>query len=86
MEQLNAIFMTAFTSALGLASLVFEGGLGKENLQLLSIVVLVGLFTSTAFNLLVLPALYANFGKFLLTKPKQSVVENGKAVQASFER
>jgi len=68
MERLNAILMTAFTSALGLAPLVVEGGPGKEILQPLSVVVLGGLFTSTALTLMVLPALYAKFGRFLLTK------------------
>ena len=66
MERLNAILMTALTSALGLAPLVLEGGPGKEILQPLSIVVLGGLFTSTALTLLVLPALYAKFGKILI--------------------
>jgi cation efflux system protein involved in nickel and cobalt tolerance len=70
MERLNAILMTAFTSALGLAPLVFEAGPGKEILQPLSIVVLGGLFTSTALTLLILPALYARFGKYLFPKPK----------------
>ncbi|MBW4486543.1 MAG: CusA/CzcA family heavy metal efflux RND transporter [Trichocoleus desertorum ATA4-8-CV12] len=65
MERLNAILMTAFTSALGLAPLVVAGGPGKEILQPLAIVVLGGLFTSTALTLLVLPALYAKFGKHL---------------------
>ncbi len=65
MERLNAILMTAFTSALGLTPLIFEGGAGKEILQPLSIVVLGGLVTSTALTLLVLPALYARFGHFL---------------------
>ena len=64
MERLNAILMTALTSALGLAPLVLEGGPGKEILQPLSVVVLGGLFTSTALTLLVLPALYAQFGNF----------------------
>jgi cation efflux system protein involved in nickel and cobalt tolerance len=68
MERLNAILMTAFTSALGLAPLVFQGGSGKEILQPLSIVVLGGLFTSTALTLLILPALYARFGKYLFPK------------------
>ncbi|HAX77014.1 MAG TPA: CusA/CzcA family heavy metal efflux RND transporter [Cyanobacteria bacterium UBA11372] len=68
MERLNAILMTAFTSALGLAPLVVESGAGKEILQPLSVVVLGGLFTSTALTLLVLPALYAKFGKFLVPK------------------
>jgi cation efflux system protein involved in nickel and cobalt tolerance len=75
MERLNAILMTAFTSALGLAPLVFQGGSGKEILQPLSIVVLGGLFTSTALTLLILPALYARFGKYLFPKQKQYLPE-----------
>jgi cation efflux system protein involved in nickel and cobalt tolerance len=78
MERLNAILMTAFTSALGLAPLVVEGGAGKEILQPLSVVVLGGLFTSTALTLLVLPALYAKFGKFLLTPKTTPVIEDKK--------
>ena len=78
MERLNAILMTALTSALGLAPLVFEGGPGKEILQPLSVVVLGGLFTSTALTLLVLPALYAQFGHFLRPQQPQPVIEDGK--------
>ena len=84
MERLNAILMTAFTSALGLAPLVIAGGPGKELLQPLSIVVLGGLFTSTALTLLILPALYAKFGKYLF--PKRSIVENGKVSQPEMEQ
>jgi CzcA family heavy metal efflux pump len=73
MERLNAILMTAFTSALGLAPLVVAGGAGKELLQPLSIVVLGGLFTSTALTLLVLPAIYSRFWKYLVPKPKSSI-------------
>ncbi|MCC5597739.1 efflux RND transporter permease subunit [Nostoc favosum] len=73
MERLNAILMTAFTSALGLAPLVVESGPGKEILQPLSIVVLGGLFTSTALTLLVIPALYSQFRKFLVPKDTISV-------------
>jgi Cu/Ag efflux pump CusA len=65
MERLNAILMTALTSALGLAPMVLQGGPGQELLQPLSIVVFGGLFTSTAITLVVLPALYAKFGKHL---------------------
>jgi hypothetical protein len=43
--------------------------------------VLGGLFTSTALTLVVLPALYAKFGAFLLARLNQPVLENGKAVQ-----
>jgi len=86
MERLNAILMTALTSALGLAPLVVESGPGKEILQPLSIVVLGGLFTSTALTLMVLPALYAKFGKFLVPKQIPPVYDNGRAVEAVFEK
>jgi Cu/Ag efflux pump CusA len=79
MERLNAILMTALTSALGLIPLVVEGGPGKEILQPLSIVVLGGLFTSTALTLLVLPALYSQFGKLLI--PKRNQQENEAIVR-----
>jgi CzcA family heavy metal efflux pump len=77
MERLNAILMTAFTSALGLAPLVFAGGAGKEILRPLSIVVLGGLFTSTALTLLVIPALYARFGRFLMPQTVSAHQEQG---------
>jgi CzcA family heavy metal efflux pump len=68
MERLNAILMTALTSALGLAPTILQGGPGQELLQPLSIVVFGGLFTSTAITLIVLPAVYARFGKQLFSK------------------
>ncbi|MBW4629074.1 MAG: CusA/CzcA family heavy metal efflux RND transporter [Brasilonema octagenarum HA4186-MV1] len=86
MERLNAILMTAFTSALGLAPLVVESGPGKEILQPLSIVVLGGLFTSTALTLVVLPALYAKFGRFLFAKRSTVAMGNGKLTGAMFEQ
>jgi CzcA family heavy metal efflux pump len=86
MERLNAILMTALTSALGLAPLVVESGPGKEILQPLSIVVLGGLFTSTALTLMVLPALYAKFGKFLVPKQAASANENGNATQSHIQQ
>ncbi|PSB59629.1 efflux RND transporter permease subunit [Chamaesiphon polymorphus] len=73
MERLNAILMTALTSGLGLAPMVFQGGSGQELLQPLSIVVFGGLFTSTAITLLVLPALYAKFGKHLFPKKEEEL-------------
>ena len=82
MERLNAILMTAFTSTLGLALLVADSGLGKEILQPLSIVVLGGLFTSTALTLVVLPAMYAKFGKILLPKQTMPFGEDEKSAAA----
>jgi len=74
--------MTAFTSALGMVPLVVGTGAGKEILQPLAVVVLGGLFTSTALTLLVLPALYAQFGHFLLPQQPQPVIEDEKVAKA----
>jgi nickel/cobalt tolerance cation efflux system protein len=66
LERLNAILMTALSSALGALPLALAFGAGNEILQPLAIVVLGGLITSTALTLLVVPALYARFGRWLL--------------------
>lgn len=68
LERLVAILMTALSSALGMVPLVIGAGAGKEILQPLAVVVLGGLFTSTALTLLVLPALYSQFGKYVMPK------------------
>ncbi len=66
LERVNAILMTALTSALGMLPLAIASGAGNEILQPLAIVVLGGLFTSTALTLLVIPAVYAQFGQWLM--------------------
>jgi nickel/cobalt tolerance cation efflux system protein len=76
LERIDAILMTALTSALGTLPLVISSGAGNEILQPLAIVVLGGLFTSTALTLLVIPALYSRFGKWLMPKQKTNVVES----------
>ncbi|MDT9178264.1 MAG: efflux RND transporter permease subunit [Limnospira sp. PMC 1238.20] len=68
LERLNPILMTALTSALGMLPLAIAQGAGNEVLQPLAIVVLGGLFTSTALTLLVIPALYTQFGKWLIPR------------------
>ena len=73
LERIDAILMTALTSALGTLPLVLSGGAGNEILQPLAIVVLGGLFTSTALTLLVIPAIYAKFGKWLVPTSKAEV-------------
>ncbi len=73
MERLVAILLTALSSALGMVPLVIGSGAGKEILQPLAIVVLGGLVTSTALTLLVLPALYSQFGRFLVPKIVSSI-------------
>ncbi|MGA1476233.1 MAG: efflux RND transporter permease subunit, partial [Prochlorothrix sp.] len=59
LERVNAILMTALTSALGMLPLAIASGAGNEILQPLAIVVLGGLITATILTLLVLPSLYA---------------------------
>ncbi|PPT07794.1 Cobalt-zinc-cadmium resistance protein CzcA Cation efflux system protein CusA [Geitlerinema sp. FC II] len=65
-ERSTAILMTALTSALGMLPLVLSSGSGQEILQPLAVVVFGGLFTSTTLTLLVLPALYIRFGRWLV--------------------
>ncbi|CDM96422.1 efflux RND transporter permease subunit [Limnospira indica PCC 9438] len=49
-KAVNPILMTALTSALGMLPLAIAQGAGNEVLQPLAIVVLGGLFTSTALK------------------------------------
>jgi cation efflux system protein involved in nickel and cobalt tolerance len=78
LERVNAILMTALTSSLGMLPLAIASGAGNEILQPLAIVVLGGLFTSTILTLLVIPALYAKFGKRLMPKqPSTAAVDRG---------
>jgi nickel/cobalt tolerance cation efflux system protein len=75
MERINAILMTALTSALGMLPLAISSSAGNEILQPLAIVVLGGLITSTILTLLVIPAIYAKFGKWLVPKQKSAILE-----------
>jgi Cu/Ag efflux pump CusA len=74
MERLVAILLTALASALGMVPLVIGSGAGKEILQPLAVVVLGGLFTSTALTLMVLPALYSLFGRFIVPPQTERVL------------
>lgn len=59
MERLAPILMTALSTGLGLLPLAMAGGhAGSEIETPLAIVVLFGLLTSTALNMLVIPALF----------------------------
>lgn len=86
MERLAAILMTALSSALGMVPLTIASGAGKEVLQPLAVVVLGGLFTSTALTLLVLPALYSLFGRFMVPKKTAPEIENELVKEAVLER
>jgi len=64
-ERLIPILMTAMVTALGLLPLALGSGeAGREIEGPMAIVILGGLVTSTALNLLVLPTLALRFGKF----------------------
>ncbi|PKG56894.1 efflux RND transporter permease subunit [Shewanella sp. GutDb-MelDb] len=56
--RLRPVLMTALTSALGLIPILISSGVGSEIQQPLAIVIIGGLFSSTALTLLVLPTLY----------------------------
>src|SRR5439155_3231866 len=64
-ERLSPILITALVTALGLLPLAIgTGAAGQEIEGPLAIVILGGLVTSTALNLLVLPTLALRFGRF----------------------
>ncbi|MBV8619208.1 MAG: efflux RND transporter permease subunit [Curvibacter sp.] len=64
-ERLTPILMTALATALGLLPLAIgSGDPGREIEGPMALVILGGLFTSTALNLLVLPSLALRYGRF----------------------
>jgi Cu/Ag efflux pump CusA len=64
-ERLMPILMTAIVTALGLLPLAIGAGeAGREIEGPMAIVILGGLITSTALNLLILPTLALRFGRF----------------------
>ena len=64
-ERLTPVLMTAIVTALGLLPLALGSGQpGKEIEGPMAIVILGGLITSTALNLLVLPTLALRYGRF----------------------
>jgi Cu/Ag efflux pump CusA len=64
-ERLLPILMTAAVTALGLLPLAIgSGAAGREIEGPMAIIILGGLFTSTALNLVVLPTLALRYGRF----------------------
>lgn len=62
-ERLIPILMTALAAGLGLVPLALSSGQPGSEIQApMAVVILCGLFTSTALNMFVVPALYRQFG------------------------
>jgi cobalt-zinc-cadmium resistance protein CzcA len=61
--RLRPVVMTALVAALGFVPMALAAGTGAEVQRPLATVVIGGLLSATALTLLVLPALYARFGK-----------------------
>lgn len=62
-ERLVPILMTALATALALVPLAFSAGMPGSEIQApMAVVILWGLLTSTALNMLVVPAMYLRFG------------------------
>lgn len=67
-ERLTPILMTALATSLGLLPLAIgSGDPGREIEGPMALVILGGLFTSTALNLLVMPSLALRYGRFTET-------------------
>jgi len=61
--RLRPVLMTALVAALGFVPMAFNTGLGAEVQRPLATVVIGGMVTSTAATLVLLPVLYAVFGR-----------------------
>jgi CzcA family heavy metal efflux pump len=75
MERLSPILMTALAAGLALVPLALAGGQPGSEIQTpMAIVILWGLLSSTALNMVVVPALYLRFGS-VTRSPRQRPVD-----------
>jgi CzcA family heavy metal efflux pump len=81
MERLSPILMTALAAGLALIPLALEAGEPGSEIQApMAIVILCGLLSSTALNMLVVPALYVRFGS--LSWNREASLELSRAARA----
>lgn len=62
-RRLRPILITTTAASLGLLPMLFSKGAGSEVQKPLAVVVIGGIFTSTALTLLILPLVYERFGR-----------------------
>jgi Cu/Ag efflux pump CusA len=75
LERLAPILMTALAAGLALVPLALSGGEPGSEIQTpMAIVILFGLLSSTALNMIVVPALYLRFGSAVRAKKQLSTV------------
>jgi len=80
-ERLIPILMTALAAGLALIPLALAiGQPGSEIQAPMAIVILFGLLTSTALNMIVVPALYLRFGNIESRRPKATGPADGKVI------
>lgn len=77
MARLRPVLMTALTDVFGFLPMIFSTGLGAEVQKPLATVVVGGILTATVLTLIVLPALYRLFFKYM--KPPEEEEEEEMA-------
>jgi len=83
MERLSPILMTALVAGIGLVPLALGAGQpGKEIQQPMAVVILGGLATSTALNMIVMPALYLRYGRTVAGRAREAPATTGAAALA----
>jgi CzcA family heavy metal efflux pump len=74
MERLSPILMTALVTGVGLIPLALGAGdPGKEIQQPMAVVILGGIVTSTFLNMIVIPALYLEYGRAEAHAPARDI-------------
>jgi len=75
--------MTALVTGIGLVPLALGAGQpGKEIQQPMAVVILGGIVTSTVLNMIVIPALYLQFGRGIARGVRATTVPSDVAVAA----